>query len=314
MLNILKRPEKHAENPFLTAFIQHASKIILSKELQLRLAWTCITAGGHLLIEDRPGMGKTTLVKVIAHLLDLPWKRIQCTSDLLPADITGGSVFDQSKQAFVFHPGPLFTNLVMADELNRASPKSQSAFLQSMEEASVTIDGESHQLPRPFVMIATQNSLDSAGTNPLPESQMDRFMIALSLGIPERSSERLLLTQTLPADRIKDIAPVIQQGQLNIIRDEVARVHLSDRVADYILDLATWLRERTDGFSPRTAVALSSCARAWAHGLGRDYVIPEDVQAVFRPVLNHRLRASIHGDGAGVSSILDQALQAVSPT
>ena len=300
-------------HPDLSTFTERASKIILSKDLQLRLAWTCIMAGGHLLIEDQPGMGKTTLVKVIARLLDLPWKRIQCTSDLMPADITGGSVFDQTKQDFVFHPGPLFSHLVMADELNRASPKSQSAFLQAMEENAVTIDGKNYSLPQPFVMIATQNSLDSVGTNPLPESQMDRFMMALSLGIPERSSERQLLTQTSQPDRINDLVPIFTQGQLERIRAEAASVHLSDRVADYILDLATWLRERTHGFSPRTALALSACARAWAHGSGRDFVVPNDIQTVFKVVLGHRLKPSRHDDKTNTSSILDQALQSVDP-
>lgn len=270
-----------------------------------------MVAGGHILIEDLPGMGKTTMVKLLARIFDLPWKRVQCTSDLLPADITGGNVFDDASRTFVFHPGPLFANLVMADELNRASPKSQSAFLQAMEEGSVTVDGVTYDLPRPFVMIATQNSLDSSGTNPLPESQLDRFMMSISLGLPARSGEKKLLMGPPRTAAIEALSPQYSTEKLLSMREAVANVFVSEKVADYILDLAEWLRERSYGFSPRTALALSGCARAWAFGCNRDFAIPSDVQEVATSVLNHRLTPKDRGVFATVASLVSAALTSV---
>lgn len=275
--------------PELESFLSKASTVLIDKNDQLRMAWCCIVAGGHLLIEDAPGMGKTTMVKLIAKLFDLPWKRIQCTSDMLPADITGGNIYDEGKKQFVFIKGPLFTNLVMADELNRGSAKSQSAFLQAMEENLVTVDGETYALDAPFILIATQNSLDSIGTNPLPESQLDRFMMSISLGLPGRSSEKLLLMGAPRRDLIDGLTPVLSREALLALRDAVQGVHVGDRVADYILDLVSWIRSRADGLSPRTVLAFTVCARTWALSEGRDFVTPADVQAVAKPVLCHRL-------------------------
>jgi MoxR-like ATPase len=208
---------------------------------------------------------------------------------MLPADITGGNIFDESTRSFVFMKGPLFTNLVMADELNRASAKSQSAFLQAMEENSVSVDGETYPLASPFVVIATQNSLDSAGTNALPESQLDRFMMSISLGLPGRDSEKRLLMEPPRKDLIDGLTPVLSRDGLISLRDEVSGVHAGDRVAEYILDLVAWIRERAHGLSPRTVLALTACSRAWAFGEGRDFIMPSDVKAVASAVLCHRL-------------------------
>ena len=298
-------PKTHSE---LAAFLSKASAVLIDKDQQLRLAWCCIAAGGHLLIEDAPGMGKTTMVKLIAKLCNLPWKRIQCTSDMLPADITGGNIFDEAARAFVFMKGPLFTNLVMADELNRASAKSQSAFLQAMEENSVTVDGETYQLESPFIVIATQNSLDSAGTNALPESQLDRFMMSISLGLPGRSSEKRLLMEPPRKDSIDGLTPVLSREGLLSLQDGVSRVHAGDRVAEYILDLVSWIRERAHGLSPRAVLALTACSRAWAYGEGRDFIMPSDVKAVAKAVLCHRLTllgsAGFHSPGELVDAAL----------
>ncbi len=297
--------------PELARFIAAAETVLVDKSAQLRLAWCCVMAGGHLLIEDLPGMGKTTMVKLMARLLALPWKRVQCTSDMLPADITGGSVYNDSAKTFEFHPGPLFTNLVMADELNRASPKSQSAFLQAMEEQAITVDGVTRKLPDPYVVIATQNSLDSAGTNPLPESQLDRFMMAISLGLPARAGEKELLMESGRAARIDTLDPVCSPAEMAGIRAAVAAVSVSDKVADYILDLATWLRSRAFGFSTRTAIALTAAARSWAYAHGRDYVMPGDVQAVAKAVLAHRLNPKGTATLEGSQALIEGAIKAV---
>lgn len=296
---------------YLKLFLDASSEVVIGKNEQLQMAWCCILAGGHLLIEDLPGMGKTTMVKTIASLLDLPWKRIQCTSDMLPADITGGNVFNSSTNSFSFIKGPIFSNLVMADELNRASPKSQSAFLQAMEEVSVTVDGETHNLPIPFIVIATQNNLDSSGTNPLPESQLDRFMMSLSLGLPERESEKKLITSPPRADLIAEMKPVISREQLTALRISSSHVHIGDSVADYILDLVTWLRLHAHGVSPRTALALTACAKSWAFSFGRDFVMPSDVQAVAVNVLSHRVRPKSEMGSGSSASLVIKALKTV---
>lgn len=308
-LSVISSKDLH---PLLGSFLKQASIVVVNKERSLQLAWTCLLAGGHLLIEDLPGMGKTTIVKVIAKLFDLPWKRIQCTNDLLPSDITGGNVYDNLKGQFVFHAGPLFSNLVMADELNRASPKSQSAFLQAMEEGSVTVDGETYRLPQPFVMIATQNSLDSAGTNPLPESQLDRFMMSIAIGLPGRDGERKLLMDTARGDRLEALESVLRCDDLLRIRKEVDAIHVAERVANYVLDIADFIRERADGFSPRCAVALTTAAKAWAFSHQRSFLIPDDVKEVIESVLLHRLvvRAS---SNISAQALVGEALKAISP-
>lgn len=295
----------------LSKFLEIASTVLVGKHEQLKMAWCCILAGGHLLIEDLPGMGKTTMVKTIARLLDLPWKRIQCTSDMLPADITGGSIYDESNKTFKFIPGPVFANLVMADELNRASPKSQSAFLQAMEETSVTVDGQTYALPAPFIVIATQNSLDSAGTNPLPESQLDRFMMSLNLGMPSRDIERKLLTQRPSAELLEKLGSVLTLSRIVELRDVSSGVHVGENVADYILDLAEWLRSRSHGVSPRTVLALTAASRSWALSSGRDFVIPSDVQAVAFNVLNHRLSPKDSYQSMTPKALIVTALQSV---
>ncbi len=295
----------------LQLFLEGASNILEGKREQLQLAWCCIVAGGHLLIEDLPGMGKTTMVKTIAKLLNLPWKRIQCTSDMLPADITGGSVYDQSSKEFVFIRGPIFSNLVMADELNRASPKSQSAFLQAMEENAVTVDGQTYDLAKPFVVIATQNSLDSAGTNPLPESQLDRFSMSLSLGLPARDIEKKLLVSKSRSDLLETISPMSSLTRLAELRKAAADVYVGEQVADYILDFAEWLRSRAHGISHRTILSLTACSRAWALGMGRDFVTPSDVQAVAMNVLIHRIAPKGTYESATAKALIVTALQSV---
>ncbi len=297
--------------PELRRFLDAASRVLVEKESSLRLSWCCIMAGGHLLIEDVPGVGKTTMVKLIAKLLNLPWKRIQCTSDILPADITGGSVFDQKSGEFSFIKGPIFANLVMADELNRASPKSQSAFLQAMEEGAVTVDGTMHALPSPFIVVATQNPMDSAGTNPLPESQLDRFMMAISLGFPARSGERKLLTEPSRADLIEATSPLFDLAELSKLRMQINSIYVGDAVADYILNLAEWIRARAEGCSPRSLLALTACAKAWSFGCQRDFIQPSDVQAVAPFVLGHRLTPKNVGLSESGSDIVAAALRSV---
>jgi MoxR-like ATPase len=292
-------------------FIAAASSVVVGKDHQLKMAWCCVVAGGHLLIEDLPGMGKTTMVKTIARLLDLPWKRVQCTSDMLPADITGGSVYDEASKSFLFMRGPIFANLVMADELNRASPKSQSAFLQAMEELSVTVDGQTYELPKPFIVMATQNSLDSSGTNPLPESQLDRFMMSLSLGVPTRDVEKKLLTSPPRADLLETLPPVISSNRLVQISRLASSVHVGERVADYIMDFAQWIRDRAHGVSPRTVLALTASSRAWALSHGRDFVTPADVQEVAISVLQHRLTSKRQGEALSRQDIVIEALKTV---
>lgn len=295
----------------LEKFLESASSILEGKREQLQLAWCCIVAGGHLLIEDLPGMGKTTMVKTIAKLLNIPWKRIQCTSDMLPADITGGSVYDQGSKEFVFIKGPIFSNLVMADELNRASPKSQSAFLQAMEENAVTVDGQTYDLAKPFIVIATQNSLDSAGTNPLPESQLDRFSMSLSLGLPTRDIEKKLLVSQSRSDLLEVISPISSIGRLIELRKVARDIFVGEQVADYILDVMEWLRARAHGISHRTALSLTACSRAWALGLGRSYVTPSDVQAVALSVLIHRITPKDSYESATSKALIVTALQSV---
>jgi MoxR-like ATPase len=297
--------------PELAAFIAKAGSILIDKDASLRLAWCCMMAGGHLLIEDAPGMGKTTLVKLIARLFDLPWKRIQCTNDLLPADVTGGNIYDESSRNFMFMKGPIFTSLVMADELNRASAKSQSAFLEAMEENAVTVDGQTYALPEPFILVATQNPLDSAGTNPLPESQLDRFMMSISLGLPDRSSEKRLVMDPPPRNVMDTLTPVMSVDTLKTLRAAAASVHVGDRVADYILDEVAWIRARAEGISPRTLLALTSCARAWAFGEGRDFVATADVQAVMRAVLCHRLELTGADGFHDAEELVGAALKAI---
>ncbi len=273
--------------------IQQAGKVILGKEHQIRLSLACMLARGHLLIEDLPGVGKTTLAHVLARLLGLDFQRIQFTSDMLPADIIGVSVYDRDSAGFKFHPGPVFSQLILADEVNRATPKTQSALLEAMEEHQVTAEGQTRHLPEPFFVIATQNPSTQVGTFPLPESQLDRFLLRIELGYPNREAERALLQGVDRRDMIGALTPCLSPAQLVQLQQSVRAVHAAEPLLDYIQALVEYSRRSPDyanGLSPRAALALLSAARAWALISGRDKVLPEDVQAVLPGIAGHRLR------------------------
>ncbi|MFU7036307.1 AAA family ATPase [Pseudomonas aeruginosa] len=295
----------------LEACLKAVDEILLGKDRQVRLALACLLARGHLLIEDLPGMGKTTLSHALARVLGLSFQRIQFTSDLLPGDILGTSVFDKDSGQFVFHPGPIFAELVLADEINRATPKSQSALLEAMEEGQVTIEGATRPLPEPFFVIATQNPASQGGTFSLPESQLDRFLMRLSLSYPGRAAERSLLLGEARRDLLPRLEPLLDHAALAAFQAEVPKVRASDALVDYVLRLVEATRTQPAfalGLSPRGSLALLAAARAWALLAGRDYVIPEDVQAVLPAVAGHRLRDQAdptgHGGGALVQWLL----------
>ncbi|HXC41161.1 MAG TPA: MoxR family ATPase [Burkholderiales bacterium] len=300
--------------PLLQNVVQQAGKVILGKERQIRLALACLLARGHLLIEDLPGVGKTTLAHVLARLLGLAFHRIQFTSDMLPADIVGVSVYDRETQSFKFHPGPVFSQLILADEVNRATPKTQSALLEAMEEHQVTAEGETRHLPEPFFVIATQNPSTQVGTFSLPESQLDRFLMRIELGYPDRGAERALLQGVDRRDMIATLAPALLPGQLLELQNSVRNVHVADPLLDYVQALVEYSRRVPDyanGLSPRAALSLLSAARAWALLEGRDRVLPEDVQAVLPGIAGHRLRPVNEGvrrTGAEVAASLTQAV------
>lgn len=275
--------------------VAQVSRIILGKENQIRLAIACLLARGHLLIEDMPGVGKTTLAHVLAQTLGLNFNRIQFTSDLLPADILGISVFDRDNGAFKFHPGPIFAQLILADEINRATPKTQSALLEAMEERQVTLEGETRPLPEPFFVIATQNPAYQIGTFPLPESQLDRFLMRIELGYPDQQAERALLQGRDRREMIADLQPCLTHGELATLQAQVTAIHAADALVDYIQALLAHSRQSPAfdyGLSPRAGLALLRAAKAWALIDGRDYALPEDVQAVLPSVTGHRLRAA----------------------
>ena len=282
-----KDPQQARER--LPLFFDQANSVILDKSTEIRLALCCLLAGGHLLIEDVPGVGKTTLVKMFARLLNLDFKRVQFTNDLLPADILGNMVYLSHKHEFVFHPGPIMAQLVLGDELNRASPKTQSACLQAMEEHQVSIDGTNHPLPRPFFFIATQNPHKSIGTFPLPESQLDRFLMRIHLGILSRDAERTLLLGESRQHLIEQLEPVLTSQDILLLQQEVAKVHASLAVVEYVLDLIAHTRQVSSGLSPRAALGLLNAARSWAFCDNRNYLMPEDVQAVAPSIMAHRL-------------------------
>jgi len=267
--------------------------IVLGKDTQVRLALACVLARGHLLIEDLPGVGKTMLAHAVARALGLAFQRIQFTSDMLPADIVGVAVYDRDAGGFKFHPGPIFAQVILADEVNRATPKTQSALLEAMEEHQVTTEGETRALPEPFFVIATQNPLEQVGTFPLPESQLDRFLMRLELGYPDREAERALLGGADRRDMLGTLEPVMTPAELVELQGEVKEVHVAQALLDYVQALVEHTRRSPDyvaGLSPRAALALVHAARAWAYIEGRDKVIPEDVQAVLPGVATHRLR------------------------
>lgn len=267
------------------------SNIIIGKQEQIRLALTCILASGHLLIEDVPGVGKTTLSHALAAALGLKYARLQFTSDMLPSDVTGSAVFDREKGEFVFHPGPVFTQVLLADEINRATPKTQSALLEAMEERQVTTEGVTRPLPEPFFVIATQNPASQIGTFPLPESQLDRFLMTIALGYPDSGAEEALLLGEGRRDMLQSLAPAIASGELQELQAAAAGVHVSKALAQYVLRILTLTREGgyVTGLSPRAGLGLLRAARAWAAISGHQHVSPEDVQAVFAAVAGHRL-------------------------
>lgn len=288
--------------------------VLLGKQHAVKLAVACILAKGHLLIEDLPGMGKTTLSQALAQVMGLSYQRIQFTSDLLPGDILGTSVFDRNSGNFIFHPGPVFAELVLADEINRATPKSQSALLEAMEEGQVTIDGATRPLPDPFFVIATQNPVSQGGTFPLPESQLDRFLMRLSLGYPGVAAEKALLLGGTGRARLEQQKPVMTRAQLQQLQAAVPKIIASEAIIDYILRLVTRSRESQQcawGLSPRASLGLLASARAWALLENRRYVIPEDVQAVFPAVVDHRLRASDDPAGHGGGGLAQRLLAEV---
>src|SRR5512138_551870 len=270
-----------------------ASNIILGKETQVRLALACLLARGHLLIEDLPGVGKTTLAHVLARTLGLQFQRIQFTSDMLPADIIGVSVYERETGTFKFHPGPIFAQVILVDEVNRATPKTQSALLEAMEEHQVTAEGETRKLPEPFFVIATQNPSEQVGTFPLPESQLDRFTMRIELGYPDRAAERALLTGTERRDLLATLEPAMTPAELMELQGQVQKIHVAPALLDYVQAIVEHTRRSPDyvaGLSPRAALAIVHTARAWAMLDGRDKVIPEDVQAILPGVAAHRLR------------------------
>jgi MoxR-like ATPase len=284
--------------------------VIVGKEMQIRQSLTCLLAGGHLLIEDAPGVGKTTLAHAIAISLGLPFRRLQFTSDLLPSDVIGVSVYDRTTGQFAFHPGPIFTEVLLADEINRASPKTQSALLEAMEESQVSIDGMARPLPQPFFVIATQNPLHQVGTFPLPESQLDRFLMCISLGYPDRSAERAR------RDMLRSLSPMARPADLVAAQAAVKQVFVSEALLDYVLSLLAFTRSsgrHAEGLSPRAGLALLAAARAWAWLDGREHVIPEDVQNVLPAVAGHRLHAAQREGGRLLHGreLVGQLIQAV---
>jgi MoxR-like ATPase len=301
-----------------TALLNNAAagigRIILGKDAQIRLALTCLVARGHLLIEDMPGVGKTTLAHAIARVMGLDFQRIQFTSDLLPADVLGVSVYDRERAAFEFHPGPIFSHFILADEVNRATPKTQSALLEAMEEQQTTIEGETRALPRPFFVIATQNPSHQIGTYPLPESQLDRFLMRLQLGFPDATAERELLRGDDRRDMIEQLQPMLDADRLLEIQQQAAKLHAADALLDYIQAVLDFTRRSPlfeVGLSPRGGLALLSCARALALIEGRDFVLPEHVRQVLAPVVNHRLVANSDDLAASGKTAADFILESV---
>ena len=285
--------------PLFEPVLHSASRIILGKPDEIRLAAACLLAGGHLLIEDLPGMGKTTLAHTLARLLGLQFSRIQFTSDLLPADIIGVSIFEREHSGFRFMPGPIFAQLILADEINRATPKTQSALLEAMEERQVTAEGQTRTLPSPFFVIATQNPAHQIGTFALPESQLDRFLMRIELGYPDRAAERALLASGGQRARTEELQAQLKAEDLPGLQRQVAEVHAAAPLIDYVQALLEASRQHAafqHGLSPRAGLGLLAAARAWAWLAGRDMVLPDDVQAVFPAVAGHRLR-SLHGAG-----------------
>jgi MoxR-like ATPase len=279
--------------------VKQISRVVLGKEDQIRLALTCLLAKGHLLIEDIPGIGKTTLAKVLSKCLGLNFRRIQCTSDMLPGDILGVSVFERKSSTFVFHPGPIFSQVLLADEINRATPKTQSALLEAMEERQVTVEGKTRALDQLFFVIATQNPIEQSGTFPLPESQLDRFLMRIDLGYPNRAAEKMLLSQGETRSTLADMQPMLTGKDVLMLQQQVGEVHVSDALLEYVQDLLGFTRQSPHfhvGLSPRAGLNLLIAAKSSAFLEQRDYALPEDLQQVMPWVVGHRLRS--RDDGA----------------
>ncbi|WNO04173.1 AAA family ATPase [Rhodoferax mekongensis] len=297
----------------LRSLLNQLNTVIVGKPDQIRDCVACLLAGGHLLIDDVPGVGKTTLAHALSRTFGLQFSRVQFTSDLMPSDLTGVSVYERGKEAFVFHPGPLFAQVLLADEINRASPKTQSALLEAMEEKQVTVEGETRALPRPFFVIATQNPLDQLGTYALPESQLDRFLMRISLGYPDRAAERALLAGEDRRAMVDHLPSLLQGDELDRLQQAVQAVHAADPLLDYVQDLITATRSGRwflQGLSPRAVIALLRAAKAQALISGRDYVAPDDVQAVLPQTIAHRL-IPVGDAGRGAEEQVRAMLQAV---
>ncbi len=292
----------------LKPLLEAANKIILGKELQIKLAVCCLLAKGHLLIEDIPGVGKTTLSHTLAKLLGLNYQRIQFTSDILPADIIGASIFDVENSSFEFHHGPLFNQMILADEINRSSPKAQSALLEAMEEHQVTVEGITYDLPKPFFVIATQNPSHQIGTFPLPESQLDRFLMRIELGYPNQQAERELLVGRQRYRLIEELTKQLSAEQLSQMQADVTKIHASHALLDYLQALILMTRQSNDytcGLSPRAGLALLTAAKALAYMDARTAVLPDDIQAVLPAVAGHRLRSGLSDSNSIVAPLLN---------
>lgn len=300
--------------PIIERLVSALSGVLLGKEPQIRLALACLLSRGHLLLEDLPGMGKTTLSHALAKVLGLEYQRIQFTSDLLPADIIGITLFNPGQSPFEFRKGPVFSEVLLADEINRATPKTQGALLEAMEERQVTVEGHSHPLPHQFFVIATQNPVTQMGTFPLPESQLDRFLMRISLGYPDPKVERLLLKGKNPRDELEFLQPAVSKDELDELQKKVGAVHVSDALLDYVQRILAYTRESNlfmVGLSPRAGMALVKSARAFALVSGRAHVIPEDVQMVLGPVAEHRLSGARDVTGHEGKRLVDHVLKDV---
>lgn len=291
-------------NDNITAILQQLDTVLLGKPHQIKLALTCILAKGHLLIEDLPGMGKTSLSQGLAQTLGLSYQRIQFTSDMLPADILGVSIFDKEQSQFVFHPGPIFKQMILADEINRASPKTQSALLEAMAEQQITVDGTTYPLPQPFFVIATQNPSEQSGTFPLPESQLDRFMMRIAIGYPAPEAELAMLKGQDSVSRAQILPQCLTQLPLQELQTISQEVSASDSLLQYILALVNASRDAAQGvgLSPRASKAILHAAKAWAMINGRKYLVPEDVQSIFPHVAEHRIKPFPHQQGEALSA------------
>ena len=298
-----ERPESFAG--LHQALADNVAQIIQGKADTIDLALVCLIAEGHLLVEDVPGVGKTSLAKALATSIDSSFGRIQFTPDLLPTDVVGVSIWDRSAERFEFRPGPVFAGIVLADEINRASPKTQSALLEAMAEAHVTVDGHTHPLPMPFMVIATQNPIEHEGTYPLPESQLDRFLMRISMGYPDRASELEILKTHGDDERMDTLTPVLTVAQVNGLVAAARTVHVALPLQGYIIDLADASRRHPSaavGMSPRASLAIQKAARARAATRGRTYVVPDDVKALAHPVLDHRIMLTPEAQLAGITA------------